>query len=95
MAKYYQGMYKNGSFCGGSNININLIICEGKIIIPLMLQIYVLKRYNTYLLHPGMDRREEIICQHFYWHGNKKYVFKEVSKCDTFLIYKNGQIKIW
>ena len=28
------GTYKTGSFRGGSNIDINIITCEGKIFIP-------------------------------------------------------------
>ena len=34
MAKYEYGTYHKGSFCGGINIYINLIIFEDNIIIP-------------------------------------------------------------
>ena len=37
--KYKDGTYHKGSFCGGSNIDLNLITCKGKIVIPSKLQI--------------------------------------------------------
>ena len=42
MAKYTSGAYQKGYFCWGSNINLNLIICEVKIVIPSIIQSYVL-----------------------------------------------------
>ena len=33
-AKYKYGRYHKGSFCGGSNIDINLIRCKDNIVIP-------------------------------------------------------------
>ena len=32
--KYKDGTYHKGSFHGGSNIDINLIMCKNKIVIP-------------------------------------------------------------
>ena len=49
-------MYQKGSFCGGINININLITCEDNIFIPAIFQGFVLNWYHTYLLHPVMDK---------------------------------------
>ena len=66
LAKNKMGTYHKGYFYGGSNINLNLITCEDKIVIPSILQSYVLNWYNTYLLNPGMDRTEAMICQKFY-----------------------------
>ena len=42
-AKYENGTYQNGSFCGGCNIDLRLITCKGKIVIPSKLQSYVLR----------------------------------------------------
>ena len=42
MDKYKDGMYHKGSFCVGSNIDTNLIMCEDKIFITSILQSYVL-----------------------------------------------------
>ena len=41
-AKYTTGMYQRGSFCGGSNIYLNLITCKDNIFIMSKLQSYVL-----------------------------------------------------
>ena len=67
MDKYKMGAYDTGSFLGGSNIYLNLIMCKGNIVIPLILQSYVLHWYHMYILHPGMDRTEAMILQRLYW----------------------------
>ena len=64
VAKYEYGMYHKGYFCGGSNIDLNLIMCEDNIFIPSKLQSYVLPWYHLYLLYPVMDIMEAIIRQH-------------------------------
>ena len=56
MAKYKNGKYKSDSFCWGSNIYFNLIKCEDKIVIPLILQNYILNCYNMYIFSVVMDR---------------------------------------
>ena len=33
-AKYNEGTYHKGSFCGGNNTDIKLIKCKDKIVIP-------------------------------------------------------------
>ena len=71
-------------FRGGSNIDPKLKTCEDKIVIPSKLHSYVLNWYHTYLLHPGMDRTEEMIHQHLYWPDIRHAVQREVSNCDTF-----------
>ena len=38
MDKYKDGAYHTGSFCGGINIDANLIICEDNIVILFILQ---------------------------------------------------------
>ena len=65
-AKYKYVMYHKGCFIGGSNIDISLIVCKDKIVIPSKLQSCVLYWYHTDVLHPGMDRRDAMICQHLY-----------------------------
>ena len=65
-AKYTTGTYQKGSFCGGSNIDLKIITCKNKIIIPSKLQSYVVHWYHMYLLHPGMDRTEAMFRQHLY-----------------------------
>ena len=84
IAKYKYCTYYKGSFCGGSNICINLITCKDDIVIPSTLWSYVLHYYHTYIFHPEMDRTEAMICQHFYWPVIRDYVQKKVYNCDTF-----------
>ena len=42
MDKYEICRYKIGPFCGGSNTNLNLITCNDNIVVPFILQRYVL-----------------------------------------------------
>ena len=70
-------------FCGGSNIDLNLITCKGKIVIPSKLQSYAVHWYHTYLLHPGTDIMEVMILQHLYWPEIRYSVQKVVINCDT------------
>ena len=74
---------KKGYFHGGSIIYPNLIMCEDKVVIPSILQSYVLHWYHTYILHPRMDRTEAMIFQHLYWPGIREAIRKEVTNCDT------------
>ena len=83
MDTYKEGMYHNGTFCGGSNIYLNLITYKDKIVIPSMIQSYALYCYHAYLLNPVMDRMEAIISQELYWPRIIKSAQKEVRNCDT------------
>ena len=57
---------KNSSSRGKSNIYLNFMTCEDKIVVPSILKGYVLHWYHTYLLHTGMDITEAMILQHLY-----------------------------
>ena len=83
-AKYKNDTYHKGSFLGGSNIDIKLIMCKDNIVILSKLQSYVLHWYHAYILHLVMDRTEAIIFQHLYWPDIRYVVWKEVTNCDTF-----------
>ena len=41
-AKYKEGAYQTGFFCGGSNINLKLVLYEYNVVIMSILQSYVL-----------------------------------------------------
>ena len=41
-----------------------------------------MKWYHTYILHPGLDQTESMICQHLCWSGIIEAVQKEVTGCD-------------
>ena len=54
--KYKDGTYNKGYFCGGINIDLKLITFKDEVVIPSILQRYIVHWYHTYLLHPVMDR---------------------------------------
>ena len=93
MDKYKDRIHHKGSFCGGSNTYINLITCEDNIVIPSMIQSYVLHWYHMYLLHPGMGKTKAKIHQHLYWTGIRDAVRTKVTNCDTFQHTKRSNIK--
>ena len=49
-----------------------------------IIQSHALNWYHTYLLHPGMDITEAMICQNLYWTDIRDAVWKKVTNCDTF-----------
>ena len=55
MDKYKDSTYHKSSFCSGINIDINLIMCEDKIVITSIFQSYVLHWYHKHIFHTGMD----------------------------------------
>jgi len=73
--------YHTKSFRGGGN-DIELVCYNSKIVIPKVLQNYVLNWYHTYLLHPGSTRTEETIRQHLYWPNLRNDVRKYVGTCE-------------
>ena len=74
-------------------MNLNLITCEDKIVILSITQGYVSHCYHTYLINPGMDRREELICRNFYWTVIRSAIQKEVTNCNTCQITKKSKKK--
>ena len=74
--KYKDGTCHNGYVCGVSNIDLNLITCKDKIVIPPIIQKYVLHWYHRYLLCPRTDIMEATIHQNLYWPGNRNSVQK-------------------
>ena len=74
---------KKGYFCGDSNTQLKLIIHKDNVVITLIIQIYVLYWYHTYLLHPGTDVTAAKIFQYFYWNGIRNSARKEGSDYDT------------
>ena len=83
MDTYNKCIYKTGYFRGGSNIDLNNIMCEDNIFILLILKKYVLNWYHTYILIQGMYRTEAMVYQHFSCTIIRKYIRKEVKFCDT------------
>jgi RNase H-like domain found in reverse transcriptase/Integrase zinc binding domain len=70
------------SFHGG-DIAYKLMCHNDKIIVPKSLQKYLMEWYHQYLLHPGMNRTNETIKQHFWWNSMQKDIIDYVSRCST------------
>ena len=82
--------YQKGSFHGGRN-TIELVTYKNKVLIPQKLQKYVVNWYHTYILHPGLDITEAIICRHLYWSGIREAVLKEVTNCGVSNVQNSQQ----
>ena len=82
LTKKHVQNYHKGYFSRGRN-TIALVTRKDKLVIPQLIQRYVVKWYHMHLLHPGIDRTEAIIRQHFYWPVIGKSVHMEVTICDT------------
>ena len=61
-----------------------MLICKNdKIVVPKILQNYVVNWYHTYLLHTGMDCTEATISQHYYWPQLKDNICTHIEVCKT------------
>ena len=69
--------------CGGGNIFM-LIFKNDKIVVPTILQKYVVNWYHTYLLHTGTEYTEATIIQHYYWNKLREDIRTHIKVCDTF-----------
>ena len=77
-----RAIYHTETFCGGGKER-QLICKNGKIVIPAALQKYVLNWYHTYLLHPGTDRTERTIAQHFFWPTLRNDIRAHIKHCGS------------
>ena len=82
IAKLKSATYHTKSFRGGGKVTD--LICKGdKIVLPTILQKYAVNWYHTYLLHPGMERTEATLCQHYYWPESRDTIRAHIKKCTT------------
>jgi hypothetical protein len=58
-----------------------LIVRNGKIVVPTILQRRAVEWYHTMLLHPGETRTELTMRQHYEWHGMRSTVRQVCSAC--------------
>ena len=82
MEKLHSAEYQMGYFRGGKN-TIEFVTYKDKILIPQQLQKYVVKWYHKYLLHPGLDRTDEVIIYQLYCPGIGEAVHKEFTVYDV------------
>ena len=74
--------YHLKSFHGGG-MERELICYKDKIVVPLTLQKRLTDWYHNYLCHPGINRTEETIGQHFWWPKMRNHITTSVSTCMT------------
>ena len=65
-AKLKDNVYHTKDFRGGGTTRM-LICHDDKIVVPKILQKYVVRWYHNHLLHPGAVRTELTIRPHLYW----------------------------
>jgi transposase InsO family protein len=66
-----------------SSKEYNLIVRNGKIVIPATLQDKTVEYYHQLLMHPGETRTELTISQHYYWKNMRQTCHRICSKCTT------------
>ena len=74
--------YATHSYRGGGKRR-DLIVRDGKIVIPQSLKQRVIDWYHVQLCHPGLNRTEMTINQHFTWKGLRDDVAQTIKKCPT------------
>ena len=79
----HDNKYRLTSFHGGENKEIDLITKDEKIVIPEALQERIVQWYHTFLCHPGENRTELSIRQHFTFKGMRPLIKKICSKCSV------------
>ena len=71
------------TFPEGDGLPDHSLICkDDKIVIPESLQNRIVDWYHTMLSHPGINRTEESIRQHFYWPRLREIVVAHLTVCD-------------
>ena len=90
--KLKNNTYHTKDFRGGGKVRM-LICHDDKIVVPKILQKYVVQWYHNYLLHPGAVRTEETIRQHLYWPDLRVDVRQYIKTCDTCQRFKKQQKK--
>ncbi len=72
------------TYHGGDNLPRQLLTTrDGKILVPASLRERMVEWYHEILCHPGEDRTEETIAQHFAWKGMRNTVRRICRTCDA------------
>ena len=72
--------YKIKEFKGGGK-TYNIICYKDKIAVAKSQQARIIKWYHEYLCHPGINRTEETIGQHFHWPKMRAQITHNVTTC--------------
>ena len=84
--------YSLNTFRGGEK-PISLICYKDKIVVLKMLQSRIIQWYHKTLCHPGRDRTEKTIRQHFIWNKLSEQVRDECKRCHICQKYKKSATK--
>ena len=61
-----------------------MLICKNdKIVIPKILQEYVVNWYHTYLLYLGQERTEVTTSENYYWPNSRDDTQTHIKVCNT------------
>jgi len=87
--------YTLHTFRGGGTTRDLIVRSDknNKIVIPTSLQRRTVEWYHNYLCHPGENRTEQTIRQHFWWHKLRDTVDSVCKPCDTCQRTKKSTIK--
>ena len=77
---------------GGGKV-FNIIHYHDKIVVPTTLRERMLKWYHETLMHPGINRTEQTIRQHFTWPKLHEDVERVCKRCRTCQLTKKTKIK--
>ena len=75
--------YKVGTFRHGGETPCQILLHDGKIVIPRSLQRRCVEWYHEILMHPGETRTELTIRQHYWWNNLRDNVIDVCRKCDS------------
>jgi hypothetical protein len=65
----------------GGNATVRLLCFKDKIVIPTSLTKQIIQWYHYLLCHPGINRTEETMGQHFYWPKMRDQIMNDVLTC--------------
>ena len=61
-----------------------MLICKNdKIVIPKIIQEYIVNWYHTYLLYLGQERTEVTISEHYYWPNSRDDTQTHIKVCNA------------
>ncbi len=73
--------------------DVEVIVHNGKMVVPRALQQRIIAWYHLYLRHPGETRMEATIRQSLYWSGLSKDVKRHVKTCPVCQKCKRRNVK--
>jgi hypothetical protein len=73
-------LYSLKKFDGGG-ATVRLLCFKDKIVIPTSLTKQIVQLYHYLLCHPGINRTEETIGQHFYWPKMRDQITNDILTC--------------